>query len=461
MNYIVITDIFGNKISKDDNKKNYLPFILLHTSQPHLLMERVKNDKNLNVWKLVFPTIMHVLYLNRFNPNKFAPLGHIWYPQNKLPNNDSILLVNVDKNISQYPVRYVNVRSFDEYSLWKPIAPRGFRAIGYILSKREPSKYIMRTINNSLVTLFRKKIKTINSLTNMNEFKLLSFYGDKKYTIDRTKLLDKNRIVRLVSKKTGEYVTKVDNDLVMENNKNDNQIINYTTQGKLKLNGKCIGISGNDTSSLDLSNNLVKIQDCDESDGQKWFPYRSHFVSQYDGSCLSVDNNSNGSGNSKLVNDDCQDKIDQEWMTESLETVIENQIQEDNESWRTRHGKKVILLQPDNPWFIDRGQKLEPVGIVKTNIKKLNEVSYRDNADFNSQFMMDVRTPSMGYGYSLADREGKPCSCLDDCNRKGNDEFVFENFTQDNDNNGYSFNTIACVLITFVAILAILRYYKK
>lgn len=455
MNYVTITDIFGNKISKDDDNKNLFPFILLHTKQPHLLMERVNSNinKKSGVWKLVYPTIMHILYNNGFNVSSFAPLGHIWYSTSKLPNEESILLVNTGSKISKYPIDYKKIMDYEKFGLWKPIGPRGYHPIGYLLSKGKPSKQYIRVINKDLLTPFRDDSKSVNGLSNMNEFKLLTYYDSKKITIKRTKILNKDYLVKIISNKNNKIISKNNSGkLLLDNDTqviDDYQAINYSIQGELRMGNECIGVSINDN----VNDKFVYLQECNDNDGQKWFPYLGHFVSQYDGSCLDTDDKN-------LLVSKCKRKKGQEWKTNNLRTVISKHNQEYDKQWKTRHGKNVVLLQPDNPWYVRiKNKQRTPEGIVKQNIVKLNETEYRANADVHSKFMLDTNNPSMGYGYSLEQRKGRPCSCLNECHKIPKKEYLFETFNDKSDT--INFNLVACILLVLVIALVIIRLYSN
>lgn len=98
-------------------------------------------------------------------------------------------------------------------------------------------------------------------------------------------------------------------------------------------------------------------------------------------------------------------------------------------NWINQDGKKVILIEPDEPWYIglDKKEKEKPKGIMKKKYVKLNEVSYRNNADYKTNFVMDTTRPDMGYGYSYASRLGQPCLCKRDdkinCTKKLTEHF--------------------------------------
>jgi hypothetical protein len=489
MNYIVITDIFGNKISKK-HKHNIinLPFILLHTTQPHLLMNRIAkinsdtNSSNSNVtssntsssaWELIYPSIMHILHINKINPSQFAAVGHMWYPKNKLPHNEEILLVNTNSKFSKYPTDFVNVGKYQGLNVWKPIGPRDFRGIGYLMGKRKPSVKLMRTVNEGLLTSFNDNNINTNEVSNMNEFKLVVAGGNKRYTINRTKLLKSDFMVRVYGKDgiiTEDIPSNADSEssyssvsedssynsnrsnrsglkLLLKKKKNQFQTINYTVQGELKMDDMCIGITGNDS----LHDNYVYLQNCDGTNKQKWYPYASHLVSQHNGTCLK--------GNTEHVtSSDCTDDDSQLWTTESLRVVTHESNQENISNWRTRYGKNVVLMEPDDPWYI----KKEPEGLMKQDHHELNKLDYSDNADFNSKFMIDANNSSVGKSYSYEQIKGNSCSCLDDCVKIHTRDPIFEGFDGEVENElqekgGIDFNLMACILLTLVILIIVTR----
>jgi len=446
MNLVAITDIFGNKIVKRDDNNNFLPFILIHSNQPHLILKRVSSRDD-SVWKLNKSAISHILYTNSISEKRFAPLGHIWLPRKTLPNKIKILLVNTEAIISKYPIKYIKLGAYNNKYIWKPIGPRDYMAIGFVISKQSPVLREVKTVNRDLITLFRGRTVHNNSVGNMNEFNLLSYIDEKKYTVKRTPLLRSNNVLKLMSKLSQRYITE-DSDTVSLRSKdsNYNQKINYTTQGELKLNDKCIGISMNDN----MSDNFVYIDRCDDSDGQKWYPYRDTFISQFDQSCLTENNGT-------VTTEKCDgEKENQKWRMENIERVVEDKLQETNDRWSTQSGKKVILIESDNPWYINKTNK--PEGIFIDRRVELNKKDYGPGK-FHSTFMMDVHNPSMGYGYSQEQRKGTQCSCMEDCHKMSDSvRFpVLENF--DGGVKKSNFNKIACSLLSVIVLLVIVRLY--
>lgn len=471
MNYTVITDIFGNKLSNNsENRENYnmLPFILIHSNQPHLVLEKIEalND---SIWQLSNSTIIHILYAHGLNSNNFAPVGHIWLPKEDLPKKVMILLVNTDPDISQFPTNFINVGNYGKYNIWKPIGKIGYKGLGYVASIEKPNIKMLKIVNNNFLTSFKgtQLYNNESNCINMNEFNLLSYKNQKFLTIKRSILIGKDNNIKLYSKPKRKYITNTNNNLTLKpniddkinNNGTETQNINYSTQGELKMNGKCLGISSFDE---DISNNYVYVEDCNNSNKQKWYPYRDNIINQFNQSCLTTSEN-----NSTVETQNCDFLNDyQKWYIEDKENVLEDKLQETNDNWITQKGKKVILIEPDNPWYINKNGK-KPEGIIRQKLSKLNLTDYKNTANFHSTFMMDTHKPHMGYGHSYEQRKGRPCLCLEDCHisKKESGFPTLENFNsdnQDNQDNKYlsiDFNTIAYFLVICVILLVSIRIY--
>lgn len=462
MNYIVITDIYGNKLDKGDRRNSQLPFIIIHTTQPYLLMEKVSGGKNDSVYRLIQPTVMHALYANNIVPNNFAPVGHIWIPQSKLDVEQpfQILLMNANPYISQYPNKFYKIGEYNGLGVWKAVGPKGYVPLGLVLSDGQPSTRELRVINKDN-TYGYKGGPSVGNLTTMNEFNLLGHLKVKKLTIDRTKFLDHDMNIRLMAQSKGGVISRSDNNsnlsLSGRNNKK-NQKINYTIQGELKMDDQCIEASNTET------DNFVYLQNCNNSVEQKWYPYRNSFISQLDQTCLTEDGG-------QVTKKKCDFKDNQKWLVQDLDYVINRSDQEEKKSWKTQTGKQVVLIEPDNPWYINKTDK-KPEGIVYTGQKLLNNLEYRDNADFYSTFMMDSYRGDMGYGYSYAQRKGRDALCLDDCDKipaNPKDRFILEHFDgeKEEEEKETSFirsnyvNYVASCLLLVLFIMIVYRLYKN
>lgn len=304
MNYIIITDTSGNNIPKKYNDKNSIPFILLHTTQPQLLLEKISN----NIWKPKRDNIQQILQINGFNPSNFALLGDIWYPKNKLPNKGSILLVNANNKVSQYPIDFKKILEYDDLYLWEPICPVGYQKLGCILSKNKPITNTIRVVKQKYIKSYTNSGKVANGLTKMNEYNLITFENDNKVTIKKINIQEK---------------------------------MNYSIQGELKMDDKIISGPTNDN----ISNNFAYLEEFDELDDQTWYPYSNY--------------------------DNFQDKDSQIWNIEHLSSInksfdgshgiISKEI--DEKSWKSLHGRNVVLQQSESPWYkekeLDHQKKLK------------------------------------------------------------------------------------------------------
>ncbi|QKF94080.1 putative vacuolar protein sorting-associated protein 62 [Fadolivirus algeromassiliense] len=436
MNYIRITDIFGNNIPKDRDYNSSLPFILIHTSQPYLLLEKILTTENDGIWKLKLSTIFHILYIHSVNPTSFAPLGDIWLPSPVLPAEITILLTNTDNRISSFPIDFIKLDNYTNVNIWKPICNRGYQELGLIASEIKPSLKSVKCIHENYLISYNSSQQVVSRNTNMNEFNLLSNIELPKFTINRNKILS-SRDIKIESNGTQKYITNENNNIMMKKNvDNKTQKITYSDKGELIINTKC----------LTVHEGKVDLQNCNGLQTQKWYPYKNQYISYDNQKCLTDNANI-------IITKQCNNNdTTQQWNTYDFNTTIETPSEPSN-SWKTQEGKRVILVEPDIPWYITK-KKTIPEGMIKQNIKELNKVEYRDNADFQSMFIMDLHRPDVGYGYSYAQRQGKQF-LSSDCPTSGQS---VEQFTVNNKSNKIDFNTIACSLLLLIFLLVAIRY---
>ncbi len=182
---INIHDIFKNKLSVNNVINNNLPFIILNCNATNLddnsLIVKIPGPPNDNIFKLNYQKIYNALKINGINPTHFAPLGDIWF--NKIPVTINILLVNI--KISIKPIDYVKIDNYYNYTIWKPIGPIGYSAIGYIASQHKPSVNMIRLLPNAFLKEFNNNNIVEGRNINMNEYDLLSTINEKYYTIDK------------------------------------------------------------------------------------------------------------------------------------------------------------------------------------------------------------------------------------------------------------------------------------
>lgn len=114
-------------------------------------------------------------------------------------------------------------------------------------------------------------------------------------------------------------------------------------------------------------------------------------------------------------------------------TMNDDNVEPSSDKWEMQKGKKVILIEPDNPWWLNK---------INTAGQKIND---------QSKFVMDLDRPDMGYGYSYAARLGKPCTMKDNK--------LFETFEPES--NSLDFNSIASVLLLVLIFIIIIRSCVK
>lgn len=177
---------------------------------------------------------------------------------------------------------------------------------------------------------------------------------------------------------------------------------------------------------------------------QKWYPYRDNIVYE--------DKNNND----KLLTTECDNCSSSDMSIQH--NVLEDKEQVSYDQWKTQKGKRVVLIEPDNPWYINNGHvqiDKQPEGLIDQYNLPLNELSY-GNAEAKSSFMLDPTKLDLGYGHSYADRLGKPCVCLED-----NEQMVegFEDTEQKKCTSYFNFPSICSCLLCIIILLLIIRFY--
>ena len=149
-------------------------------------------------------------------------------------------------------------------------------------------------------------------------------------------------------------------------------------------------------------------------------------------------NDNDSLDNNNLDNLDNLDKI--EHFTDSTRKTTENTVQD----WTKYQGKSLVLVEANNPWYINKDTTI-PIKYIR-NDDYFNK-GYRklpNDASYKSNIVLDEYSPSLGYGYSYADR---------------NNIQKVESFDGENkDNSNY------IIIIMFVIILLLFYYniyYKR
>jgi hypothetical protein len=178
--------------------------------------------------------------------------------------------------------------------------------------------------------------------------------------------------------------------------------------GLLEIDGKCI--------TLD-NNGEIKLDKCElVNDKSIWGVSDNSVISLNTGKCLDV-----ALDNKKLILNDCKLKSNSATMDWSLKDIDNiNDLGEDEEEnhlydkrWPTYKGRSVVLVNSDNPWYLNKDitlpQKINPEAVPLEYDEHTNILVNQTNGKFQSKFMINTKRPDLGYGYSYASRLGKPC----------------------------------------------------
>jgi len=111
-------------------------------------------------------------------------------------------------------------------------------------------------------------------------------------------------------------------------------------------------------------------------------------------------------------------------------------------------GKNVILVNTDDPWYINKEFTI-PQKYIDNNLSSLDNNLEYDYGDFNSYFNINNKRADLGYGYSYASRLGEKCN---------------EHFTNTkkkiNENNIYD-NDYTSIIILLCILLIIIFLYRR
>lgn len=362
MNYIIITDIFGNKISQNKDINDNLPFILIHCYRPNVILENVsihcENQLSDSIWELKSSTVYHILFLNNITGYNFKPLGDIWFPNNKLPSKISILMTNSNNNIiSEYPIDFVKIDNYIDVCIWKPICPNNYRELGLVASQSKPSVRSIKVINYKFLKEYCKETRVKDRNTNMNEYNFLSNIEIKKFTIDKVKL--------------SQYLNNSS-----PNENTDNYIIQQ----------KFLNLSDHENSEVEstLSCSSSKLCSGVSNQCQKWY------VSE-----------SNSSSSDQIKTRPLESK-------EHLDSSYSLDPSNLSDLWKPQKGKKVLLMEPEITWYSIKKKQFSPPpkkifqknnehDITRNNINTTkNEYNKNNNSDndkknekINSKFKFD------------------------------------------------------------------------
>lgn len=395
MTNIFVFDLFNKKASNDSL------IIVISSSNAIDLTKKITNNQNVIILEYDMTKIKEILKLKNIDHTKFVPMGHLLYvPNDKHKNVKSLLLGNIDK----LPI----ANSFDfiedfnnDYSIIRPklkVNNDTYYSLGLHCHENIMSVISFPCVIPSELLTKIKLTYPLNDNLDATEFSLLSSSKIGFFSINRNKLLKKEyRNVKLLND-NDKYLTFVDSDVKTKPSNNSlQQSFSYNAQGELTTDGKC----------LTYNNNSVLVETCDKqhsNDNQKWLLTQNKILPSNDfGKCLEVSNN-----NPNVYLRECDDASKmQNWSTENTDSNSS-----DDYVWDKYQGKSVVLVENDNPWYVNTDTTIQQLHI-KQPLNLRDDVKYKNNQDFESKFIMDPNNPSLGYGYSFSDRGGIPCSSIE------------------------------------------------
>jgi hypothetical protein len=171
-----------------------------------------------------------------------------------------------------------------------------------------------------------------------------------------------------LTNKQNKYLTLIDNDAKMKTKLySNNQSVSYNAQGELIINDKCLTKKNDNSIGFDV---------CKKDKNQSWnLDNKKIYPSSSSDNCLF-------SQNEKIELGKCSDDEVTNFNIEDTDTERTSDY-----SLKKYSGKTIVLVDSDNPWYLNK-DTTNPMNFNKSQIIK--PLSYRNNADFgnykNSEF---------------------------------------------------------------------------
>lgn len=416
---IIVTDLFGYNIS--DNS----PLILITTNSIHKFLNKLTSNNDSIIFEYDINKINKSLSDHNINSKNYIPLGHILYEQSSTKLPSSLVLAN--RNFCRTPTDYEIITQFETGNIIRPftlIDNVKYYSVGLFFN-------INNNLDNNNIAVFDPKYiinlqNTNNEKVTANDLFLLSSGLCGIKTINRSMFDNKNtKNIKLLSS-TGKYLTgSPDKNVKIKSKQNDNkQNFSYNAQGELVSENKC----------LTVKNNNVLMDDCQNSNDQKWSMVNDKITLLNDSSkCLTSNPN-----NDSVVISTCDDNSSiQSWDKEDTTSNPEFK-------WDKFKGKNVVLVSSDNPWYVNNDD--DESLIINYPVERIllkdgvYDSTYRDNANYKTNVILNPNLPDLGLGYSIKSRE----------------QYI-EGFETDNKSN----NNYIQLCIVVILILAFIIVYKK
>jgi len=120
-------------------------------------------------------------------------------------------------------------------------------------------------------------------------------------------------------------------------------------------------------------------------------------------------------------------------------------MENNHQSLNTYKGKRLVLVESDNPWYVNKENAIELKYINNQNYFGIRQ-NYPVGTAFKSNTVYNTTSPNLGYGYSYADRKNA----------------IIEKFSENpEDNTNNNANYIIFIMIVIIILLLAYNYYKK
>lgn len=218
-NELIITDMYNNLIIDPD--KEHIPFILVRSRTGINLLKKIGYTKHSSIWTL------------KYNIDNYNILGHFWITGQNYNENEPILLARdmtyfksrVNNILTEYPVDYHLVSTYNDGYIWRPICKNGYVALGMLYSKEKPLIYDCVTVISCSTIPYNGWYNVINNMTNMNEYNLLWYNLYDRLTLDIDKIIVfDTELIRQQKKEKREHKENLSDRLLT--NKCKNKLIN-------------------------------------------------------------------------------------------------------------------------------------------------------------------------------------------------------------------------------------------
>ena len=451
-----ITDIFGNIVIN----KN-VPILLITTKINDGLLTKITDGQIDSIWKVNYNKINEMLKKNNIMSNDYKTFGNYWYPHIRCTFYITILLANTKYNFISYPKDFINIGSYENGYIWKPICNNNYIELGLIFSKIKPNINDICTISYIYTTNYNGKNDVMNNYTNYNEFYLLGSHNIPRKTIYRARFIKKNKILKIKNIYGNKYLNKnnMDNIIFTTNPTN----IVYTTDGQININNKCLErIYANE-------NNLsILLKECNDSDAQKWFPLgipntisnpEYNIVSQND--MLYMTLLSDGDDEMK------KNIIATENLNGNKKQIFKfENIKNDNIIFN-KNNSQMMLVESNNPWYINK-LNTNPLKLHVNNLHENDSFQDLITNDSDADLLPSLNTISSNASYypnKITDTAMRhsynnfticsQCSKNNKNNKNDKGNNKIENFTNDYDSDFFNKNQLIIIILLIIIITII------